>query len=325
MLALAQKNPFGVFSQDSIAKLSALDAKMQEFSGNLKMVAFDISKIPNEAARSIAETTNNVSVNLDELVSKLNSLRTEFQYFGLSDVERIRTIENEKLEVLRQSFENQLIQEQEFNMLQKQVRESALQQIAEIEKRENEKRTKSLQENQNRINSIVNSGFANAISGGIQNVIGSLAKGENVFKNFASFIVSTFGDLAIQLGQFYIAQGLANLALLKLDPTATIATGASLVALGAILKSFAGGGLGGATSGVAPVGAQAAPGQLETTPTELADPETARQAEERTVLNLNIEGSMVRESEASSWITSLLEESGKTNSNLIPSLKTGIA
>jgi len=34
---------------------------------------------------------------------------------------------------------------------------------------------------------------------------------------------------------------------------------------------------------------------------------------------------MIRESEASSWITNLLEESGKTNSNLIPSLKTGIA
>ena len=86
---------------------------------------------------------------------------------------------------------------------------------------------------------IINSGFARAVAGGIENVTNSLIKGEDVFKNFGNFILGVFGDLSIQLGTFFIAQATAALAMTSLDFTGTLAAGAGLIALGAILKSFA--------------------------------------------------------------------------------------
>jgi len=178
-----------------------------------------------------------------------------------------------------------------------------------------------LKQTQKQVNQIVNQGITRAISGGIQNIANSLAEGENVFENFGNFVLTTFGDLAIQLGQFYIAQGIANLALKNVDPTGTIAAGAGLVALGSIIKSFGSSG-GSSSSGVAASGTTSAPGELTT---ELASPDAEVVAEERTNVTLNIEGSLVRESEATGWLSDLLETSGSRDSNVIPSLRTGTA
>ena len=89
---------------------------------------------------------------------------------------------------------------------------------------------------------IVKNGIAKSISGGIQNIVTSLANGENAFANFGKFLLSTFGDLAIQLGTFFIAEGIAVEALNAVSGTGAIAAGAALVALGALLKSAGGGG-----------------------------------------------------------------------------------
>lgn len=163
-------------------------------------------------------------------------------------------------------------------------------------------------------------GVANAVSGGIQNIINSLAKGEDVFSNFGKFLLNTFGDLAIQLGQFYILQSTALKALLALDPTGGLSLGIALVALGSILKSFGGSAetsSGGATSGVAPIGAEPAPGELET---PLADPESI--AERQTRVTINVEGNLVRQEELGSFISDVLSESNAKNSNIITDFRT---
>ena len=180
-----------------------------------------------------------------------------------------------------------------------------------------------LKETQKQVNSIVNQGIARGISGGIQNIISSLANGENAFQNFGSFLLNTFGDLAIQLGQFFIAQGIAIEALNAVSGTGAIAAGAALVALGSIIKSFSSsGGSSASGGGVAAVGATAAPGELSS---ELASPEQQTRAEERTNVTINVEGSMVRESELAGFIADTLETAGSSNSTIIPSLRTGIA
>ena len=91
-----------------------------------------------------------------------------------------------------------------------------------------------------------------AIAAGVQNITQSLLSGENVFGNFAKFALQTFGDLAVQLGQFFIIQGIAVEALKSISGAAAIAAGVGLVALGSILKSVGGGGssaVGGAAGG----------------------------------------------------------------------------
>ena len=167
-------------------------------------------------------------------------------------------------------------------------------------------------------------GFAQSAGNAFSAFGAALVKGENALEAFGKMLLKSIGEQAVTLGTKFILEGTAYLFSPGLQALAPqlIASGAALAAFGGALGAVSGGG--GATNGGVAGG-----GGVTTAPTDttevLAAPEEARQAEERTVLNLNIEGSMIRESEASSWITNLLEESGKTNSNLIPSLKTGIA
>lgn len=167
-------------------------------------------------------------------------------------------------------------------------------------------------------------GFAQAAGNAFSAFGAALVKGESALEAFGKMFLKSIGEQAVQLGTKFILEGTGYL----FSPGGQaiggklIASGAALAAFGGALGAVSGGG--GATSGGVAGGNGVTTAPTDTTEV-LAAPEAARQAEERTVLNLNIEGSMIRESEASSWITNLLEESGKTNSNLIPSLKTGIA
>jgi hypothetical protein len=301
---LAMQNPFNVFSKESISKITEINSKLKEFSSNLIDVGFDISKIPVEAERAVASIVQASSVNIEALVQKLNALREQFKDFGLSDAEIIRKREAEALETLRLSYENKLIAEKEYQTLKRQVIEDANNKIAELDKKAAENRQKILGES----NRIINNGLANALSGGIQNIVKSIASGENIFKNFSAFIVQTFGDLAIQLGQFFIATGLATAALLKLSPGAMIAAGAGLVALGAILKSFVGKGIGGGGGGgVASIGAQPSPGEF-TTP-DVANPQSVERQAPSTNVSVTVQGSLVRQEELGQFITETLNES----------------
>ena len=161
-------------------------------------------------------------------------------------------------------------------------------------------------------NKIINAGLAKSISGGVQNIIQSLSKGESAFANFGKFLLSTFGDLSIQLGEFYIAQGLANLALLSVDPTAQIATGAALIALGSILKSFAGGGLSGAGGGAGAGGGGTA--GFATEPQDLNSTASEEQSSfrEDTNVQLVVQGSIFNTQETANALTNLLNENFDT-------------
>jgi hypothetical protein len=304
--SLAESNPFGVFSKETIARLSEVNGKLNQFSEDLKMVAFDISKIPGEAERAIAGTAEKSTVNIEQLVQKLNTLRDAFKDFGLSDIEVIRKREDEALETLRLSYENKIMSESEYQNLRRQVIEDANIKVADLEAKAAKKRKEMLDQ----ANKIMNSAMANALSSGIQNIVQSLAKGESIFKNFSSFIIQTFGDLAIQLGQFYIAQGLANMALLSANPGAQIATGVALVALGSIMKSFFAGGLGGG-GGVAGVGQQPAPGQAAGVPNDIASPDAIdeERSKPQTNVSINVSGSLVHQEELGEFITRTLNES----------------
>jgi len=160
-------------------------------------------------------------------------------------------------------------------------------------------------------NKIINNQFAKSISGGIQNVIQSMAKGEDVMQNFTKFVVGAFGDLAIQLGEFYIAQGIANLALIKVDPTSQIATGAALVALGGIMKSFASGGIGGAAGG------DTSNAGFSTEAPSVVDDVEEEERQVGTTVNLTVEGSLVQQEELGAYIADITSESNQKNGNVV--------
>lgn len=176
------------------------------------------------------------------------------------------------------------------------------------------------------VSSIIKGGIVRGISGGIQNIVKALAGGQNAFANFGKFLLSTFGDLAIQLGQFFIAQGIAVEALKSISGTGAIAAGAGLIALGTLLKSFAdsGGGAsagasGGGSAGVAGFGTQAGAGELSS---ELADPSARERAEPQTSVAVNVQGSLVQQEELGKFIADTLSESNAKNNLVISDLRT---
>lgn len=159
--------------------------------------------------------------------------------------------------------------------------------------------------------SIMKQGIARSISGGIQNIIGSLQKGENVFDNFGKFLLTTFGDLAIQLGSFFIAEGIAVSALQKINPPAAIiAAGAGLVALGSIIKGFAGSGGGGGKVGTGGGGSSPTEAGISTPSDQFASGNELVQAEKQTVVNLNVQGNVIGDKNFGKFVADSLSEAG---------------
>lgn len=163
-------------------------------------------------------------------------------------------------------------------------------------------------------NRIINQGLVRTISGGIQNITAALAAGKNVFQEFGSFILTTFGDLAIQLGEFYIAEGIAKTALLNANPGAQIAAGAALIAVGSIIKSaFAGGGGAGASGGAAASGVGATATDAGTSGFDQSgltdDPSAIQRSEPKTELSVNIQGDVLDSDESGTRIAKILSDS----------------
>lgn len=154
-------------------------------------------------------------------------------------------------------------------------------------------------------NRVINQGLARTVSGGIQSIANSLIQGENVFANFSAFVLGAFGDLAIQLGEFYIAQGLANLALLAVEPSGLIAAGAGLVALGTILKSFGSKPLGASGAGASATGGTTSGFDQS----DLADlPRDLQREEKDPTVQVTIQGNVFDSEETGTSIAKILSD-----------------
>jgi F0F1-type ATP synthase membrane subunit c/vacuolar-type H+-ATPase subunit K len=156
---------------------------------------------------------------------------------------------------------------------------------------------------------IIKSGLVKGISGGIQNLVTSLANGENAFENFGKFILGTIGDLAIQLGQFFIAEGIAVEALNAISGTGAIAAGAALVTLGSLLKSFSGGGASASSGGAASPVSQ--PSFEDETQLADAGVEDAEFKEQQNI-QLVVQGSIFNTDETGRQLTDLLNDNFET-------------
>ena len=150
----------------------------------------------------------------------------------------------------------------------------------------------------------------------------ALVEGENALEAFTRSFLKSIGEQAVALGTRFILEGVAYLFV-----PGKQALGAPLIKAGAALAAF-GGALGAASSGGgSDSGGGSAPAVSGTdqaiadTNQELASPEEIT-AEERVNLNLNVEGSLVRESELNGYITNLLEEGSSRDANIVPSLVT---
>jgi len=231
-------NPFIKLEDDTVKSLNSIIAKTDEFSNSIKRVGFDIRQIPEAVSRSIASISEINEVNLEELSRKLEKIRSDFENFGLSQIQIIKKIESDQLETLRSSLENRLILQQEYEERRKQVIENAANKIAEIEKEILRKQQQSLRQ----YASIIENGFVEVVAFASEKIGQSLGGVADAFKNFGGAVLSIVGDIAIQLGKALIAKGIAidalKASLFALSGGAAIAAGAGLIALGGFLKTL---------------------------------------------------------------------------------------
>ena len=179
----------------------------------------------NALAQALS-TKNNLIRTQEALRETLNSL-------GIITAEELQIQEDTKLAALSDAFTAELLTLEEF---QNQV----LAVEREFQKKREDQAKKSAEKRKvTEIN--VNGALAGSISKSVQSLAGSLAKGELSFSEFGKTMIGIAGDLAIQLGSVLIGAGLGIEALKVTGGGAALAAGVGLVALGAVMKSFAGG------------------------------------------------------------------------------------
>lgn len=156
-----------------------------------------------------------------------------------------------------------------------------------------------------------------AVVGGIQTLTNALLKGENAFEQFGKFILGLIGDFAIKIGSTIIATGIAYASLGDFTGTTPIIYGAALVALGALLKSFAGGGGspvgGGGGGGTATSDIGGSFGPASTT----AQLTAFDAGQVGTVVNVNVAGNVLDRRESGLEIANIIQEHFNTNGSLI--------
>lgn len=159
--------------------------------------------------------------------------------------------------------------------------------------------------------------FRNGVVGSFSSIGQALAKGENGFAAFGKAILGLFGDLAIQLGQFYFLLGLGNLFLNPSAAAQQIAAGIGLQILGGFLKGLAGGGGGTASAGQGAGGAAAAGGSLDSSVDELATQETEQERGPDTRVSINVQGNILDRRETGLELAEIINETFNTNDAVI--------
>ena len=147
--------------------------------------------------------------------------------------------------------------------------------------------------------------LANGISFGVQSMVKSFLLGEKSSKSFLQSVLGMMGDLAVGMGEVLILAGLGMQSLFALSGGAALAAGIGLVALGTVLKSFAGGAEAPNGGGGSGDGAFQASGGNLIDQQERAEPET------RVVVN--VQGNVFDSEETGLRISNILKEASLNN------------
>ncbi len=144
--------------------------------------------------------------------------------------------------------------------------------------------------------------FAVGITKSIQSVVSAVAKGQNAFEALGKSLLNLVADLAISIGQFVVALGVAKLAAEALPGGATIAAGLGLIAIGTILKAVAGSGFSGGA------GAGESSGATGSADFASADISNDEELDKGTAVTVNVEGTVLDPIGVGQQIAEILDE-----------------
>lgn len=166
------------------------------------------------------------------------------------------------------------------------------------------------------INKALQGGLIRSLSAAGQAIGASLLKGKGAFDDFKKVVLGIIGDMAIQIGTTLIGIGIGIDALKTALGTLTggiaIAAGLALVAIGGLLKSIGGEGIG-ASAGTAGAGGV---GQVGSgSGSDFGDVENQKPG---TVVHVNVQGNLLNRKEEALHIVEAITDIVKSNGAIIP-------
>lgn len=160
------------------------------------------------------------------------------------------------------------------------------------------------------MNEAVTRTIVHGISGAVQSMVKNLHSGKGAFDDFGSMIMNLIGDVAIQIGEFFLLTGTGLIALLSNPLTAgftTVAMGLALIGFGALMKSMSGGGPSFAGGGGFDSG-----GGVSSTPDTTAQIET-EQAKPKTDVTVVVQGNVFDRRETGLYIAEIINDNFDIN------------
>jgi TP901 family phage tail tape measure protein len=310
-------------TNDVDGSIKKLEGRLDSLLIKGREIVAERQNLANASAVTNQQRVENEKATTDEIVKANQEALNKLGNIGLTREQQLQAEQARQLEILRKSRELKLIQEEEFNLREKEVRRVFAEQIQAI----NDQQTlnsvasfenigkafkvlgRNVQVTAGQIAKISTNVLANGLGRAFDSVGRSIAEGRNAFTAFAEGIKSIFGDLASALGDYYIKTGVAQLA------STGGAKGGETVAAGAALKIF-GGILGAAGAGGGASGGGAAAGNFsDGTPIDQSaalDQDNIQQAQEDTNVQLVVQGSIFNTQETANALTDLLNENFDT-------------
>lgn len=322
----------------SIAKLDELTAKRERYS---RLARIDALGFKNDSQKNL-EATN---LEIEALEKKISSLRIQNDLqreqdrlasnktpttLGVApeDLQRIRenarliglteeqvlleNFERNKMmlqELRRVDIEEQFLTEAEFKNRMLELERQYQEQLGNIKKKGAEDQTDIQKRTANlnmQLNAMASQAIAKATSMGIQSMVKSFILGEKSGESFFQSLIGMLGDMAIAMGEVTILAGVAMSSLFNLSAGQALIAGAGLVALGTVLKSFAGG-----KDGMNVGDGGGAVSTFESTTGSIVDQQ--ERAEPETKVVVNIQGSVLDSDETGLRIANILKEASLNN------------
>jgi hypothetical protein len=335
-LSIAKQDPFGVLSEKSIQRLSALQGRLQSFQDQLVAANFNIGDL---AGRSIASTAANAEKLVTVTIEQVNRLTRELANAGLSQSEILKRQLDERNSILTQALEAGLINQARFQDLSEKALLDYNTKLAQLNNgvkgfaftvgeslftvgstisgfvtfvgstfsNFSAALTEQIEFTKDQMQELANAvgrTFASSVTSGISKMVQAMRSGKTALEAFGGALLGIVGDLAISIGQYTVAVGVAKLALESLPGGATIAAGIGLIAVGTLLKTL--GGDGGALGTGAAGGAPGA--DLNQPPPDFAQNEDIEERKPVTEVAVNIQGNVLDRRETGLEIAEVLNE-----------------
>lgn len=179
---------------------------------------------------------------------------------------------------------------------------------------------RSMQLTMAQVGGIFAKNFVGGLTNGFAAIGAAIVKGENAMDAFGKAMLSAFGAALVQMGQGFIALGIAQLFTIGMaaQGAALIAAGAGVVVAGGVLQALGGGGSGTAAASATTAGANYAVTDTSQNNEDLFSQTPEQEREKaRTGVTINVQGNILDRRETGLELAEILNSAFDTNGTLV--------